>query len=197
MQSSLLEEQSIHNRGRKDNQDSSLYRMYVTIIYAGVLGMTGLFASPFSPFAKTAKRIYDIDLDQINLTASLFSLASMISGLPANYLVFKFGIRKSLLVSCGFFFAGNSIKLLATVRFEFVLLGQFVAGLGVPFVVTCTAKFAAHWYEAGRPVIFSPYKNSYAHYHPNYFLMQSKILSIESYLHYSSKYDEPNRNDIS
>lgn len=118
--------------------------------------MTGLFASPFSPFAKTAKRIYDVDLDKINLTASAFSFASMITGLPANYFVYKIGIRKSMLISLGFFFAGNGVKLLASVQFEFVLLGQFVAGLGVPFITNCTAKFAAHWYTAGSSVNFFP-----------------------------------------
>lgn len=131
---------------------NKLYRFYVTILYAGALMMTGLYASPFSPFSKTAKRIYEVDLDQINLTASLFSFASMLTGLPANYLVFKLGIRKSVLLSCGFFFAGNGIKLLASVKFEFVLLGQFIIGLGVPFITTCTAKFSAHWYKAGNSV---------------------------------------------
>lgn len=148
---------SLIDKAYQDSPDepkniNKLYRIYVTVIYAGTLIMTGMFASPFSPFAKTAKRIYNVDLDKINLTASAFSLASILTGLPANYFVFRLGIRKSLLISLGFFFAGNGIKLLASVRFEFVLLGQFVAGLGVPFITNCTAKFAAHWYNAGSSV---------------------------------------------
>jgi MFS family permease len=114
--------------------------------------MTGLFAFPFSPFAKTAKKAFNLNLNEINLAASLYLIAAMLAGIPANYFIFKIGIRKSMIFTCGFFFAGNGLKLLTTLGVYFVHFGQFVSGLGVPFITNCTAKFAGHWYTEGNSV---------------------------------------------
>ena len=66
--------------------------------------------------------------------------------LPSNYIIFKLGMRRSMMLSCGLFFAGCSVKLLSTLSIYFVHVGQFICGLGTPLVLNMIGKFAAHWF---------------------------------------------------
>jgi len=105
-----------------------------------------MLLSPLSAFAKTAKKVYNIGIGQINLAASVYSFAGLVMSLPSNYIIFKLGMRRSMMLSSNLFFAGCSMRLLSTLSIYFVHIGQFICGLGTPLVLNMIGKFAAHWF---------------------------------------------------
>jgi len=71
----------------------------------------------------------------------------MFTGLPANFLILKFGMRKTQILALIFFSIGNFLKIFVNEYVYFVHIGQFVAGLGCPFVQNNIAFFANHWFK--------------------------------------------------
>lgn len=122
------------------------HRTLMVVIYSLVNIGIGIFGSPLTPFSKTAKSAYDKPLDTINLSTSVWSFCGLFSGFLANYLLGILGIRKSLVLSTFFFFAGMVVKNFININYIFVLIGQGIAGLGGPFCSYGTANFAAHWF---------------------------------------------------
>lgn len=129
------------------------FRVLMVIIYCLVSVCYGIFGSAMTAYSKTASEVYKVNLDVINLTSSVWSVAGIISGIPANYLIGVLGIRKSLIVATVFYMIGMVVKNFINYNIYLVHVGQFIAGMGGPFCTYATANFAAHWYT-GPMVIF-------------------------------------------
>jgi MFS family permease len=79
----------------------------------------------------------------------------LVTGIPANALIPKFGIRNSTLLATTLFVVGMFVRTLLGKSFYMVIIGQAIAGLGSPFVGNGIGGFAAHWYSGStvRPFI--------------------------------------------
>lgn len=130
---------------KKDNQANSTnkcYRFWVCIIYGITQIFTGFFTSPFSPYASTASDVYGMTIATINLATSLFSFASLITGIPANVIIIKLGVRKTVNLANLLFLVGNVLKMGVNKNVYFVHVGQLIGGLGSPFVQNSVAMFS-------------------------------------------------------
>jgi hypothetical protein len=118
--------------------------------------MTGLVASPLTPFAKTATRVYKEGVENVNFSTSIYSFMGLVTGIPANALIPKLGIRNSTLIATFMFLVGMFVRTLLGKSFYMVHIGQAIAGLGSPFVGNGIGGFAAHWYSG--PTVSSFFK---------------------------------------
>ena len=107
----------------------------------------GFLGAPLAPISKAAKKVYNQDLSTINLASSLYSAAGLCTGLFANLLIHKIGVKKTTLLTAGLYTIGMSTKMLVGVNFYFVHLGEIFAGLGSPFVQYGIASFSDQWYK--------------------------------------------------
>lgn len=105
----------------------------------------GFLSSPLSPISISARKVYPSrGLGTINLASSVFSFAGLVTGLSANFVIHKIGIRKSTILSALLYTVGMAITLLINVNWYLLHAGEIVAGLGAPFVQYGIANFADH-----------------------------------------------------
>jgi fucose permease len=74
--------------------------------------MSGLVASPITPFAKTATQVFNKGVDEVNFSTAIYSFAGLFLGIPANILIPKIGVRNSLLLATFLFSTGLFVRTL-------------------------------------------------------------------------------------
>jgi hypothetical protein len=94
-----------------------------TIIYALILIMTGLVSSPITPFAKTATKIFNQGVSTVNLSTAIYSFSGLTTGLIANALIPKIGIRNSTLLTTFAFLVGMFVRTLFNKSFYMIHIG--------------------------------------------------------------------------
>lgn len=86
----------------------------------------------------------------------MYSIANIVMAIPAVYIVNKTGIKWGLTTGMSLYMVGNCANLLIDQSYYFIIIGQFIAGLGLPIVLTCQAPFCNNWYNlTSRPLIVS------------------------------------------
>jgi len=107
-----------------------------------ILSMTVFSFGPLAPFLLEA---LNINRAQLGLFNSLINLAVMIFGLPAGWLIDRFGVRRLLLVTgmLGVFFA--LFSRVDNVGTGYVLI--FLAGIGYAFTGPSTSMALVHWFS--------------------------------------------------
>lgn len=122
-------------------------RVISSILYMITLYLAGASATAMTPFARLAKIAYDSSIENVNLTSSIFSVFSLIFGIPASFWTSKYGSRVSVLISTGLQVIGCACRLLgANGNIWFINLGMVFLGISCPFATTGIAYFSDHWY---------------------------------------------------
>lgn len=98
---------------------------------AGVLATIVQFSIP--PILPLLKDQYQVTYTDSALLMSLFALATVLSAVPAGFIVRKYGVRKIGLLGLSFLFIGILVCLFAN-SFSMILLGRIVEGVGFGFV---------------------------------------------------------------
>ena len=122
-------------------------RGFMVLIYCLMNFSCGFLSSPLAPISKASKNVFDKGLGTINLASSVFSFAGLFTGLLANMLIQKVGIRKSTILTALLFTLGMGVKMLGNWNFYMIIAGEVIAGLGGPFVQNGIGNFADHWFE--------------------------------------------------
>lgn len=65
---------------------------------------------------------------------------------PANSLIDRRGMRVSLCLGIGLYFAGFGMYLLINVHYYMVIIGTLLMGIGQPFLINLPAKIALLWF---------------------------------------------------
>jgi predicted MFS family arabinose efflux permease len=122
-------------------------RKMATLIYALMLVVTGMVTSPLTPVSKTAARIFDTSIPMVTFSSTIYSFSGILFGIPANMIVAKIGIKKSVWICALLFTIGTGIRrFFFQKNFYFVLIGQAIEGIGGPFVCNAIGGFTEHWY---------------------------------------------------
>jgi MFS family permease len=72
--------------------------------------------------------------DVVNLTFSIYLIATLVLGIPSNYLISKLGMRNSSMIASLVFTAGAVVRCFFTRHSMFVYLGQFIVGMAAPLI---------------------------------------------------------------
>ena len=132
---------------KKKDRLGKAFGVISTVVYLVVLIASNSFATPLNPIASTVNRVYDVPASVIALTYSLWNLAGVVGGMPANYVVNKLGIRYSIIICYCFAVAGLFLRMFINQNFWLFLLGCAVGGFGSPFGGNFYPVFCAEWYH--------------------------------------------------
>lgn len=67
---------------------------------------------------------------------------------PSSLLIDRLGTHIGLIIGCTFVLVGVWLRTILNFRFFFVIIGQFVAGIGRPLIANSQGKVAAAWFPA-------------------------------------------------
>lgn len=88
--------------------------------------MTGIVTAPLTPISATVSTVFDQSVPTITLSTTIYSFAGVVFGIPANILVAKIGIKKSVFITALLFTIGTGMKLFFRTNFYFVHAGQAI-----------------------------------------------------------------------
>jgi len=69
-----------------------------------------------------------------------------VAAFPANYIILKLGLKKSLIISMAMVTVGGGIRMFVNQSFYFIEAGQFIIGLAIPIVMNSQLAFIQTWY---------------------------------------------------
>ena len=100
-----------------------------------LLVSTGIYSVPFAGITDTAQTAYGQNFSSINNTFTTYLLASLVLGLPSNYIILKIGVHWSLTICSLLILSGTVVRLLAnSYSFSWMFVGQFISGCAPPLV---------------------------------------------------------------
>ena len=142
-----------HHSPQKDSILKKTVRKYLAIIiYCSLLFCFSAFNNPLAPISKTIKSIYGISVEQIYLATSIYWIASLVFGLPSNFIIQNLGLRTSAIIASMLLTTGIGCHLLFQYNIYFVHLGSLITGLGSPLITNGIAIFTEHWFRGPRSV---------------------------------------------
>lgn len=122
-------------------------RAISSLLYILILYLSGASASAMTPFARLAKIAYNSTIENVNLTSSIFSVFSLMLGIPASYWTAKYGSRVCILISTSLQIIGCVCRVLgASGNIWYINLGMVFSGISCPFATNGIAYFSDHWY---------------------------------------------------
>lgn len=114
---------------------SCLMKTLSTAAFMLLLISTGIYSVPFAGITDTAQTAYGKNFSTINNTFTTYLLASLVLGLPSNYIILKIGVHWSLTICSVLILAGTLVRLLANdYSFSWMFVGQFISGSAPPLV---------------------------------------------------------------
>ncbi|CAG9821941.1 unnamed protein product [Phaedon cochleariae] len=126
------------------------YRWIALIIFCLCTIVNFMQFLQFSIISNVITKYYDIDSSLVDLTGLIFFVVYIILFLPVSYLIEKFNLKVTAVVSTGFTLAGTVVKLFCSdpSRFYIVLIGQGLCAVGQVYLLSIPSKFASVWFGA-------------------------------------------------
>jgi FLVCR family feline leukemia virus subgroup C receptor-related protein len=124
------------------------YRWIILLIFCLYSAINFLQFLQYSIIANITAKYYDVDDTLVDLTGLMFMICFIIFCLPINFLIEKYNLRITAILSSGLTTVGNLIKLLSASpdRFYVVLIGQFICAVGQVFMLSIPSKLASTWF---------------------------------------------------
>ncbi|KAF5296868.1 hypothetical protein FQA39_LY12386 [Lamprigera yunnana] len=147
----MLTLKDINTKNDKEvNLPIKLTKQRWTILFLFVLSsaLNNMQWMQYSVIADVIVKHYDVSHEAVNWTSMVFLLFYGLFILPGNYILEKFGIRKSVLLSSLLNCIGCWIKIFSVGQDKFwlVIIGQSVVALATMCVVSAPAVIAAEWF---------------------------------------------------
>ncbi|KAJ8969880.1 hypothetical protein NQ317_011172 [Molorchus minor] len=104
----------------------------------------------FTIIANVVTKYYGVKSFAVDLTGLIFFLAFILLFSPISYLIEKYSLKVTAVVSTGLTLLGNLVKLLCADpnRFYVVLIGQAFCAIGQVYMMSIPSKFASVWFGA-------------------------------------------------
>lgn len=110
-----------------------------TAIFMAILFLIGVYSVPLAGVSDTAQSVglyltqaYDQSFNSVNLTFSLFLIATLVLGIPSNYIIARVGVRGGLIICVMLLTVGTCMRVMLNQSFYWMQVGQFIAGMGAP-----------------------------------------------------------------
>ncbi|CAG9861908.1 unnamed protein product [Phyllotreta striolata] len=104
----------------------------------------------FTIVADILTKYYSVDSSLIDLSGLVFFAVYIILFLPISYLIERYSLKITAVVSTFLTLAGNVVKIFSThpSRFYLVLVGQALCAVGQVYMISIPTKFASVWFGA-------------------------------------------------
>ena len=124
------------------------YRFVIISLYLVQMIIVGLLNNPLTPIATTTMKVYDITGDKVALTTSVCQFSNILMSFPAINLVGRMGIRVGIIIGVFLMALGLSVRVMINTNIYYVIVGQMISGIGVPFVGGVLAKVITEWFDS-------------------------------------------------
>ena len=108
----------------------------------------GLARNPLTPIILTCMKLYDLNGSWLMLSTSISFLATVLMSIPALQISRMAGVKVTVITGALLITLGFSLRILVNEGVKFVLIGQAIAGLGCPLVITPQAKIIETWFSS-------------------------------------------------
>lgn len=129
-----------------DIKNVSPYRWVIVAATLPVIIAVEMMWLTFSPIASIVADSYGASTFAVNMLGTSFMIMYVICGIPASYVIDKYGFKVSLIIGavltglfgfCRFAFADS---------FTMIMVSQFMIAAGQPFLLNVTTKITANWF---------------------------------------------------
>lgn len=122
-------------------------RTITSILYIINLFSAGISSIPIVPYAKLAKRAYNLPIESINLTSSIYSATTLFGATFGSFYFAKYGCRKAALISNFLLVFGGILRIIGTNgNFGLINISMAISGIGNAFSTSGIGHFSDHWY---------------------------------------------------
>mmetsp|Transcript_12237 Transcript_12237/g.10850 ORF Transcript_12237/g.10850 Transcript_12237/m.10850 type:complete len:263 (+) Transcript_12237:2-790(+) len=122
------------------------YRWVICIFFSLQQMGLGMMMVGFSPITALMARVYEVDSIWTTMVVLCYSIIFVPVNFPANFLIQSKGIAYPIRIATVLFIIGAWVRLLVKVNFFFILAGQCINALGMPFVQALGATIAGTWF---------------------------------------------------
>ena len=129
------------------------YRWLELTLYSFCTAMNQVCWISLQPIAGAIENGYGFGSVIISSIGVTFMVIYIIVNFPANYAMEKLGLKYGILIGVTLSTLGMCVKVLVNVSFYYVMLGQFIAAVGQPFLGCAPGKLANQWFGPNERVI--------------------------------------------
>ncbi len=129
------------------NFKSHWYRYVTLIVYLINQTWFGTFNTAYTPLKKSLMIIFDLSETMIISSSSIFLVGNILPAPFVYSIIKKLGLTKSIILCNVICVLGSFSRIFIENSFYFVLLGQFLMGVGACFIVNTTIQFCYNWFH--------------------------------------------------
>lgn len=104
----------------------------------------------FTIIANVITKYYGVDTSLVDISGLVFFVVYIVLFLPISFLIEKYNLKVTAIVSTGLTLVGNVIKIFCghPDRFYLILIGQTFCAIGQVYMLSIPTKFASTWFGA-------------------------------------------------
>lgn len=128
------------------DRNVSPYRWVIILATLPAIIAVEMMWLTFSPIASIVSETYGAGTFAVNMLGTSFMIMFVICGIPASYVIDKYGFRVSLIIG------GLLTGIFGFTRYAFsdsfilITISQFLIAAGQPFLLNVTTKITANWF---------------------------------------------------
>ncbi|XP_072386708.1 uncharacterized MFS-type transporter C09D4.1-like isoform X1 [Diabrotica undecimpunctata] len=124
------------------------YRWVQLIIFCLLGVINTMQFLQFTIVANVITEYYNVDSSLVDMTGLIFFIINIIFFLPISYLIERYSLRVTAIVSSVLTVAGLAVKILGNdpSRFYVLIIGQGLCALGQVYIFNIPTKFASTWF---------------------------------------------------
>lgn len=103
--------------------------------------------STFTLFTPLLVEAYEIDLIAATMNYTTFTAFSVITTIPANYIIDTYGFKKSVLFGSSVMIVGVWVRIFINTNYYFALGGQVIISSAYSFIMNATPAIGAKWFN--------------------------------------------------
>ncbi|HSW38610.1 MAG TPA: MFS transporter [Acidobacteriota bacterium] len=119
----------------------------VTIYFATLAATLSLFKLP--PVMTIMARTFDLSTAQTGDLMAIFSIMGFVLAIPAGFILKKFGIKLTGLVSVGFVLIGSTLGALMETS-QMLFVGRFIEGAGMGLIMVAAPLTISLWFPMAK-----------------------------------------------
>ncbi|CAH1170462.1 unnamed protein product [Phaedon cochleariae] len=124
------------------------YRWVILFIFCSITVISVMQFLQFTIVANVMTKYYNVSSSAVHTTGTIFFVIYILLFLPVNYLIEKYSLRVTAIVSSTLTFIGILVKVFCCdpSRFFVVLIGQGICAFGQVYVTSIPSKLSATWF---------------------------------------------------
>lgn len=127
------------------NQDN--YRFVVFLIFVSYNFYIGISINPYAAISKPLEIAYQASFSQVLSTMIGFIIGKILFASVAGLILEKIGLKLGIFVGLLMMTCGCFLRTWIEISFNFLIIGQFIIGMGGSVIISSQLKFLYEWFH--------------------------------------------------